>query len=466
MAYSATGTAGNDTLNQSGDAGPGSIVGFGGNDSILAGSGPVTVDAGSGQDTVLLQTGNTGMVSGETGNDSIWDTDTDIGSMILFGNQGGDTIMAIHSTNPLTILGGNNSADGDNSIRSGSGADVIFGHGGNDILVTSAGNDTMVAGFGDDEIAQSPAGFGTELIFANEGNDTITLTLGNDTVFAGQGNDSALIINSGGIPLYFMNEGNDTVDAGTCFGAMMVMGGHDSNDGSDSIITGTGADFVFGNGGNDTIRANEGGDTVVGGVGNDSLQCTGNFTDLMFANEGDDTVQSASGADTIFGGQGNDQISGGATGGQLLIGGEGNDTVTGLLGIDTLSGGKGADLFFYFSTAAEDGDNANGGGPVEQITDVNFDEDRFRVLHTVGFALNVGAVAGADLEASAQSAIQASLALGGGGAQHVAAQFTFNGRSYLAIDQGGVNSRFTDASDFLFDITGVTGTIGANDFIT
>ena len=37
-------------------------------------------------------------------------------------------------------------------------------------------------------------------------------------------------------------------------------------------------------------------------------------------------------------------------------------------------------------------------------------------------------------------------ALGGGGAQHVAAQFAFNGRSYLAIDQG-VNTLFTDTLD-------------------
>ena len=405
------------------------------------------------------------MVSGGTENDSIYSLDH-IGSTVLSGNEGSDTIYVIHSTGPLTILGGNDSADGNDLIYTSDAADVVFGNGGNDTVVTSAGNDTMVAGFGDDYIAQSPSGFGTELVFANEGNDTITVVLGNDTVFAGQGNDLALIGNSPGNPLFFMNEGNDTFD-GSLFslGAVTVVGGNDSNDGSDSIITGTGADLVFGNGGNDTIRANEGGDTVIGGVGNDSLQCTGNATDLMFGNEGDDTVQAASGADTVFGGQGNDQIVGGATGGQLLIGGEGNDTLHGLLGIDTLTGGSGADLFYYFSQAAEDGDNANGGGPVEQITDVNFDEDRFRVLQTVGFAANVGAVAGANLEASAETAIQASLALGGGGAQHVAAQFTFNGRSYLAIDQGGVNTLFTDTLDFLFDITGVTGTIGASDFI-
>ena len=176
-------------------------------------------------------------------------------------------------------------------------------------------------------------------------------------------------------------------------------------------------------------------------------------------------MQAASGDDTVYGGQGNDMVTGGATSGQLLMGGEGNDTVTGLLGIDTLIGGAGADVFYYLNDPDEDGDNAVAGGPIEQITDVNFDEDRFRVFNAVSYAANVGAVNGANLEASAEIAIQASLALGGGGAaQHVAAQFTFNGREYLAIDQGGLNNLFTDDFDLLVDITGATGTIGANDF--
>ena len=48
----------------------------------------------------------------------------------------------------------------------------------------------------------------------------------------------------------------------------------------------------------------------------------------------------------------------------------------------------------------------------------------------------------------------------------VAAQFDFNGRTYLAIDQSNAgNGVFTDQFDLLLDITGATGTIGANDFI-
>ena len=36
---------------------------------------------------------------------------TNIGSMLLFGNEGGDTITTFGSTNPQSILGGNDSAD-------------------------------------------------------------------------------------------------------------------------------------------------------------------------------------------------------------------------------------------------------------------------------------------------------------------------------------------------------------------
>ncbi len=464
MAYTVTGTAGNDTLNQTADTGPGTIVGLAGNDEIRTGTGAATVDGGSGEDTLILQAGNTGSASMGTENDSIY-TAANIGSMALFGNEGGDTVNVLSSTNPQTILGGNDSNDGNDSLLGSGAGDVIFGHGGDDIINSYFGNDTVIAGFGNDLIFD-PFNGGSDLVFANEGNDSLDIWNGNDTVFAGQGDDS---IAHGGAnnPLYFLNEGADTVEGSTATGAMIVVGGNDSNDGSDSILTGSGADLVYGNGGNDTIRANDGGDTVIGGVGNDSLQCTNNSTDLIFANEGDDTVGSASGSDTVFAGQGNDQVTGGATGGQLLQGNEGNDTLIGLLGIDTLSGGSGADVFYYFTGAADDGNNANGGGPLEQVIDVNWAEDRFRVLNAVSAANNIGAVNGPNLEASAESAIQASLALAGGGAvQHVAAQFTFGGRTYVAIDQGGNNDLFTDTFDLLIDITGVTGTISGTNFIT
>jgi Ca2+-binding RTX toxin-like protein len=458
MAYTVTGTVGNDTLNQTGDTGPGTIVGLAGNDEIRTGTGAATVDGGSGEDTVVLQAGNTGSASMGTENDSIY-TAANIGSMALFGNEGGDTINVLASTNPQTVLGGNDSNDGNDCLFGGSAGDVIFCHGGDDFINGFFGNDTVIAGFGNDQIFD-PFGGGSELVFANEGNDSLDIWNGNDTVFAGQGNDS--IFHSGANnPLYFLNEGADTVGGAAATGAMIVVGGNDSNDGSDSLFVGTGADLVFGNGGNDTIRDHGGNNTLIGGAGNDSVQCTTAGTDLIFANEGDDTVGSASGQDTVFGGIGNDQIAGGADGGQLLLGNEGNDTLDGLLGIDTISGGSGADVFRYFN-ADYDGANANAGGPIEFITDVNFDEDRFQLFFGINFAAVTSSGAAVNLEDAADAAVGAAFALNGN-TGNVAAVFTFNGRSYLATDANGTGI-FTDANEILVDITGYTGTIGANDF--
>ena len=80
------------------------------------------------------------------------------------------------------------------------------------------------------------------------------------------------------------------------------------------------------------------------------------------------------------------------------------------------------------------------------------------------FATNTGAGTGVDLNASANNAIAAAFALAGGGAAIVAAQFTFGGHTYLAIDQTNTGA-FADADDLLLDITGVTGTIGSSNFI-
>jgi hypothetical protein len=126
---------------------------------------------------------------------------------------------------------------------------------------------------------------------------------------------------------------------------------------------------------------------------------------------------------------------------------------------------------FAYLSAAEDGDNAAGGGPVELITDVNWAEDRFQTPVTVNFAVNFsGSTTGNNLVENADTAIAGAFALATGSGiplPVVAAQFTFNGRSYLAIDnQGaGLTGQFDDATDLLLDITGTTGAIATSNFI-
>jgi Ca2+-binding RTX toxin-like protein len=468
MAYVATGTAGNDTLNQSTDTGPGTIVGLAGDDCIFQGTGLATITGDSGNDTVVLQTGNTGTVNGGAENDSIFAAGN-AGSMQLFGSDGADTFDTGASSNPQTIVGGNDSSDAADSVFAGPGSDLIFGNGGNDIINPngsgnpSLGNDTVIGGFGNDTIIRSFPG-GNDLVFGNQGNDVVWMSSGNDTYFGGLGNDSlrANSATAGGNVMVFGNEGNDTVDTANAFTATIV-GGQDSADGADSLFgTATGADIVFGNGGADTISVADGANTAIGGQGGDSI-LAGINADLIFANEANDTVVAGDGANTVFGGQGNDSILGGA-GRETLQGNEGNDTIDGDGGatsIDTISGGAGNDVFFYVN-AAGDGNNAAGGGPVEFLTDVDWSVDRIRSI-ALTFANNFGAGTGVDLATSATNALNAAAALNGG-VQSVAAQFTFGGRTYVALNTDLV-AGFLDTGDLLFDITGVTGTISATNFI-
>jgi Ca2+-binding RTX toxin-like protein len=317
----------------------------------------------------------------------------------------------------------------------------------------------MIGGFGDDSLYSQ--GVGDDIIFGNEGNDTINVWLDNDTVFAGQGNDSAYVVNGAGSPVYYMNEGNDTFVGESVF-PMTVVGGNDSADGSDYIYTKGATNLVFGNGGNDIIEAGVGADTVVGGFGADII-FAGQGDNVIFGNESNDTILGSSdpGDDTVFAGQGDDTVNTGSDH-DMINGNEGNDTIDGYSGSDTISGGSGADVFLY-DDSRHDGDHAAGGGTIELIADLDFAADRFDVAVQVTFAANVGAGIAASLGESAHYAIVTAATVSGGAGAHVAAQFTFGGRTYLAIDQAGFG--FTDVDDLLLDITGVTGSIATSNFI-
>src|SRR5262245_14738009 len=245
---SETGTAGNDTLDHFGEAGPGTLIGLAGDDCIFTGSGAWTVTGDSGQDTIALRTGNTGSVVGGTENDSVWSANP-VGAVSIFGNAGADSIYLILSTGNLTIAGGDDSSDGADSIGTGSGADLIFGNGGADTILSQSGADTMVGGFGNDSFFEVAVTNGNQQVFGNEGNDSVFVSAGNDTVVGGQGNDSIYQGAGGGSSMWFGNEGNDTINGATAT-VVTIVGGVDSADGADSLLgSNTGADLVFGNGG-------------------------------------------------------------------------------------------------------------------------------------------------------------------------------------------------------------------------
>ncbi|WP_371681697.1 calcium-binding protein [Chroococcidiopsis sp. TS-821] len=68
-----------------------------------------------------------------------------------------------------------------------------------------------------------------------------------------------------------------------------------------------------------------GNDTLIGGTGNDYLH-TLDGNDLLRGGDGNDTLRSGSGDDTLYGGAGNDLLQAGGYN-SILIGGWGNDTL-------------------------------------------------------------------------------------------------------------------------------------------
>ena len=230
----------------------------------------------------------------------------------------------------------------------------------------------------------------------------------------------------------FGNEGADTIDA-AARSAVTIAGGNDSPTATISSPAPAAATSSSVTAAPIRSLARAVPIRWCGGFGGDFVTALAG-ADLIFANEANDSVVAGDGANTVFGGLGNDTITAG-TGRDTIQGNEDNDTIRGGAAIDTISGGSGNDVFAC-TDAGDDGNNAVGGGPVEQITDVNFDGDRFLVPTAVTFAANMGAGTGGDLNASANNAIAAAYALAGGGANNVAAQFTFGG-AHLPGDQPG-----------------------------
>ena len=197
--------------------------------------------------------------------------------------------------------------------------------------------------------------------------------------------------------------------------------------GPNTVVTGSGADFVsaaYGGAnsiatgdGNDTVSGGPGNDTVLGGAGFDTFRVTGQRADFTIASDGlggytltdrnpadgdqgtdsltnveqvafsDQTVAlpaygtgqsltGTAGADTITGTPFDDLLSG-LAGNDRISGSDGNDTISGGLGNDTMSGGSGIDLLTYADAAAAvkislalvGSAQATGGGGTDTLAD-------------------------------------------------------------------------------------------------
>ena len=177
-------------------------------------------------------------------------------------------------------------------------------------VVPSSLADTIYGSYGgnDPAIENFVAGNNPFLYYTNDGSGTIVAGTGNDTIVSSGGHDIFL----GGGTDSIVSTGNDTINL---------------QFGTDAISVGGGTDFVYvNNDGSDTVNLSGVGSAVVKEAG-------GTYQKLTVINRGGPaTVYGGNGSDTVDGGLSGGYFTGGAAGGNSLLGGSGALSQTTLFG--------------------------------------------------------------------------------------------------------------------------------------
>jgi Ca2+-binding RTX toxin-like protein len=333
---SVTGTAGSDTL----AAGATSVLvqGLAGNDSLSGGVGLDTLDGGTGTDTLAGGLGSDTYIidNAKDALDEAGGDDDRIQASITIDLQNVAYDGIEHAT--LTGTGALN-ATGDelsNMLVGSAGANKLDGKAGTDTMIGGAGNDTYeVDELGEDDLIEF-AGEGTDQVNSAGGFrlpafvENLTLTGGADSF--GLGNDLANKVtgNSGANSLMGLLA-NDTLTG---------------NDGNDTLNGGAGADSLTGGKGSDVYVIDDIGDKLAeSGLATDvdRVESTITYTlgttieNLTLLDFADIDGTGNSFGNAITGNDGNNVLNGLA----------GNDTLAGSFREDTLIGGAGSDVFSF-----------------------------------------------------------------------------------------------------------------------
>lgn len=485
-----TGT-GNDSNNR--------LVGNAKNNVLIGGGGSDYLDGGGGIDTLI----------GGTGDDSyIVNSQFDV--VIEQAGEGNDTVV-LRTANyyilgpnieNLTLEGdavrGNGNELNNRIVANGNVIqNFLYGYGGNDFLYGGTSNDQLFGGTGNDNL-RGMGGIdllygeeGNDILEGGEGNDNLNGGTGNDTMRGGTGNDFYHVDSVGDVVTEETDAGNDTVLSSIDYDLRSIVNVENLTLLEGTAINGTGNDFnnrlignsnnnvLIGGAGSDYIDGGTGIDTLIGGIGDDSY-FVDNANDVVteFAGEGTDTVTSSASAyqlgdnlenltlsGTAVSGTGNsldnrvvgndgDNLLFGLAGNDFLLGNAGNDTLTGGAGQDKLrGGGVGVDTFVYTNLS-----DSLLSAP-DLIEDLNAAEDLLRVATApVQFTANAG-----NVSALTQSAISAILTSSVFANTGDAAYFTFGSRQFVGINDTIVG--FQSTSDAIIEVTGLTGTLSAANFV-
>lgn len=238
---------------------------------------------------------------------------------VVVGN-GTNIVIAGGGIDTITVGNGNNYIDaglgtvGANTLLVGSGDNVIIGSDGIDTISTGGGNNYIYAGEGANTITVGPTFSGNNIIIGGSGIDTMTIGGGNNCIDAGFGTAGANTITVG--PTFFGNnvilgsEGIDTITVGHGDNYIAVGGGANviaAGSGNNFITASDAIDTITAMGGNNIIEVAGGANTVTTGLGNDVVE-TGNAADTVATGAGNDIIKDAGGAGTLTTGAGHDRL--------------------------------------------------------------------------------------------------------------------------------------------------------------
>ncbi|MFZ2725311.1 MAG: proprotein convertase P-domain-containing protein [Methylococcaceae bacterium] len=260
--------------------------------------------------TNVLNNIEQGILTGGASNNNLDASAFTLGSVLLSGLEGDDTLIG--SINNDTLNGGL----GNDTLNSGSGNDSLNGEEGNDKLIGDIGNDTLNGGLGNDTLNGSADNDsisgeeGNDKLIGDIGNDTLNGGLGNDTLEGSAGND-VYIAEANDVITELANQGTDTIQVNstwtlasnlenvTLMGASAINA--TGNTADNTLIGNDANNSLNGDIGNDSLIANAGDDTLVGGVGNDILNGgAGNDYYLFGTGSGNDDITDDSGTDSII----------------------------------------------------------------------------------------------------------------------------------------------------------------------
>ncbi|MEX0300436.1 MAG: calcium-binding protein [Kordiimonas sp.] len=210
-----------------------------------------------------------------------------------------------------------------------------------------------------------------ELLEARDGGDAISGMGGSDTINGNDGNDT--LVGGAGADFLYGKDGEDTIWAGK------------DDDAADLIVGGGEGDMLGGGPGNDSIEGDNGilgvfdagPDTIFGGAGDDLLIGGGwldrpspgevnrfSSDEVVTLSSDNNIIWGGSGDDSIFGTHGDEQLGGGA-GADFIRASNGDDVIYGGTGdgADLIEGGSGKDTVF----GGAGNDNIQGGAGADLL---------------------------------------------------------------------------------------------------